>query len=89
MKLRIPMFKFELIILCSFFTTFLLGQTSQEGSVPAQKPNFVLILVDDAALQDFGVYGGEAYTPNIDKLAQQGIIFTNYHSSLMLSLIHI
>jgi len=48
-----------------------------------EKPNFVLILVDDAALQDFGVYGGEAYTPNIDKLAHQGTMFTNYHSSLM------
>ena len=77
------MFKFELIIFCSFFTFFLLGQTTQEGSVPAQPPNFVLILVDDAALQDFGVYGGEAYTPTIDMLAQQGTMFTNYHSSLM------
>ncbi len=91
MKLRIPMFKFELILLCFFFTSILLGQTTQEGSVATQtgmstlqeRPNFVLILVDDAALQDFGVYGGEAYTPNIDKLAHQGTMFTNYHSSLM------
>ena len=45
------------------------------------KPNIVLILVDDAALMDFGAYGGEASTPNIDKLAHQGTMFTNYHTS--------
>ena len=45
------------------------------------KPNIVLILVDDAALMDFGSYGGEANTPNIDSLAHQGTMFTNYHTS--------
>ena len=83
MKLKILMFKFGLVLLCSFFTSFLVGQPTQKSSVSTQKTNFVLILVDDAALQDFGVYGGEAYTPNIDKLAHQGTMFTNYHSSLM------
>ena len=52
-------------------------------TVFGQSPNFVLILVDDAALQDFGAYGGEAYTPNIDYLASQGTMFTNHHSTLM------
>lgn len=66
--------------------SFLLtGQTAQTRglSYGNDKPNFILILVDDAALQDFGIYGGEAATPNIDYLAQQGTMFTNYHSSLM------
>ncbi len=45
------------------------------------QPNIVLILVDDAALMDFGAYGGEAATPNIDKLAKSGTMFTNYHTS--------
>lgn len=45
------------------------------------KPNIVLILVDDAALMDFGAYELEANTPNIDKLAHQGTMFTNYHTS--------
>lgn len=48
-----------------------------------QKPNIVLILVDDAALMDLGAYGGEAATPNIDRLAQKGTMFTNYHTSPM------
>lgn len=36
------------------------------------RPNIVVILVDDAALMDFGVYGGEARTPNMDALAASG-----------------
>ena len=48
-----------------------------------QRPNIVFILTDDVALMDFGVYGGEAATPNIDKLANKGTIFTNYHTSPM------
>jgi arylsulfatase A-like enzyme len=44
-------------------------------------PNIVLILVDDAGLMDFGAFGGEAKTPNIDRLAQQGMMFTNLHAS--------
>ena len=45
------------------------------------KPNVVLILVDDSGLMDFGAYGGEARTPNIDKLATSGLMFTNMHAS--------
>lgn len=48
-----------------------------------EPPNIVLILVDDAALMDFGCYGGEAATPNIDRLATAGTLFTNYHASPM------
>lgn len=52
---------------------------------PAQHPNIVIILVDDAALMDFGAYGGEANTPNIDALAERGAMFTQYRSSPLCS----
>jgi len=52
----------------------------QSDSV-SSKPNIVLILVDDSGLMDFGVYGGEARTPNIDRLARGGFMFTNMHAS--------
>ena len=45
------------------------------------RPNFVVILVDDAGLMDFGGYGGEARTPNINRLADEGVRFSNYHTS--------
>ena len=46
-----------------------------------QKPNFVIMVIDDAALMDLGIYGGEAATPNIDALASSGAMFTQYRSS--------
>tara|TARA_R110000868_G_scaffold94569_1_gene260867 strand:+ start:3327 stop:5129 length:1803 start_codon:yes stop_codon:yes gene_type:complete len=52
---------------------------AEQGS--AAKPNVVVLLVDDAALMDFGIYGGEARTPNIDALAGRGAMFTQYRSS--------
>ena len=57
-----------------------------QGPAPAAKrPNIVLILVDDAALMDFGAFGGEARTPNIDALAKRGAMFTAYHTSPLCS----
>ena len=39
-------------------------------AAPAQRPNIVVVVVDDAGFSDFGAYGGEAHTPNIDALAR-------------------
>ena len=48
----------------------------------ARKPNFVLILVDDMGWADTGCYGSHYYeTPNIDKLASQGMRFTNAYAA--------
>ena len=47
------------------------------------RPNIVLILADDVALMDFSAYGGEAHTPNIDTLAEQGVLFANFHTTPM------
>ena len=42
----------------------------------ADKPNMVFIIADDCTFRDIGCYGGQAQTPNIDKLAKQGMRFT-------------
>jgi len=60
-------------------------QASAEAVRTAGRPNVVLFLVDDAAMMDFGAYGGEARTPNIDALASSGALFTSYHSSPLCS----
>jgi arylsulfatase/uncharacterized sulfatase len=54
---------------------------SQSKPSNLSKPNIVLILVDDSGLMDLGAFGGEARTPNIDKLAAAGLMFTNMHAS--------
>ena len=41
----------------------------------SKKPNIVYILVDNTGWGAFSVYGGTVATPNIDKLANQGIRF--------------
>jgi len=57
----------------------LLQAQTEDGTPP--KPNIVIFLVDDSGLMDFGAFGGEANTPNIDQLAGNGMMFTNFHSS--------
>ncbi|MGB2388741.1 MAG: arylsulfatase [Henriciella sp.] len=52
---------------------------------PVAPPNIVVIIADDAALMDFGAYGGEAATPNIDRMAEQGASFTQYRTSPLCS----
>lgn len=49
------------------------------------RPNIVMIMVDDSALMDFGIYGGEAETPNIDALAARGAMFSQYRTSPLCS----
>lgn len=44
-------------------------------------PNIVVLLADDVGFSDFGVYGSEIRTPNIDALAAEGLQFTNFHVS--------
>ncbi len=46
-----------------------------------QQPNIVLIVADDIGYSDFGAYGGEIDTPNIDNLATEGVRFTNFRTA--------
>ena len=59
-------------------------QTPPPAATP-QRPNIVVIVADDAGFTDFGAYGGEARTPNIDALAQRGAQFSRYYSSPLCS----
>ncbi len=47
------------------------------GSHGKKKPNFMFIIADDCTYHDIGCYGGQAHTPNIDKLATEGMRFTH------------
>lgn len=56
-----------------------------ETPQPTSRPNIVVILFDDVALMDLGAYGGEARTPHIDRLAREGALFRNHHTSPLCS----
>lgn len=45
------------------------------------KPNILIILADDLGYSDLGCYGGEVQTPNLDKLAENGIRFTHFYNA--------
>ncbi|MEQ8363906.1 MAG: sulfatase-like hydrolase/transferase, partial [Cyclobacteriaceae bacterium] len=46
------------------------------------KPNIIFILADDLGYGDLGGYfGGEAKTPNINRMAREGMLFTDFHSN--------
>lgn len=62
-------------------TACIAGFLAFPAAAQEQRPNFVLVLVDDAALMDFGAYGGEARTPNIDALASRGALFTQHRTT--------
>ncbi|MEO1972316.1 MAG: arylsulfatase [Pirellulaceae bacterium] len=45
------------------------------------RPNIIIILVDDMGFSDVGCYGGEIETPNIDRLAANGLRFTQFYNA--------
>ncbi|MCA1746025.1 MAG: sulfatase-like hydrolase/transferase, partial [Bacteroidales bacterium] len=57
-----------------------LPQASSQGD--NNKPNIIVVLVDDAGYADFGFTGSEdLHTPNIDQLAQNGVVFSEAYVS--------
>ena len=58
------------------------GNLSAAPAASKRKPNVVLILVDDLGWTDVGCFGSKYYeTPNIDRLAAQGMKFTNGYAA--------
>ena len=46
------------------------------------RPNLVFILVDDQGYYDLGCYGGTEFdTPHIDRMAEEGVRFTDYYAA--------
>jgi arylsulfatase len=45
------------------------------------RPNILIILADDMGFSDIGCYGGEIATPNIDRLAGNGVRFTQFYNN--------
>ena len=55
---------------------------TEEKTIIDQQPNFVLVFIDDMGYGDVGVYGATGFeTPNLDKLASEGMRFTNFYAA--------
>lgn len=54
----------------------------QQQDSPSKLPNIVLVFTDDQGYGDIGCYGSTGFeTPNLDKLASEGMRFTNHYSA--------
>src|SRR6266568_8297385 len=62
----------------AFLTGSALGSLAAESD-PA-RPNIVLILADDLGFSDLGCYGSEISTPSLDRLAADGVRFTQFYN---------
>jgi arylsulfatase len=71
--MRLLYFHLPLSILTLLFTT--------PPNVIAEKPNIIFILADDSGFSDLGCYGSEIETPNLDGLAQNGLMFTQFYNT--------
>ena len=62
---------------CWLILLFLLLLARAAGA----RPNVIVILADDMGFSDIGCYGGEIDTPNIDRLAANGLRFTQFYNT--------
>src|SRR5947207_3194682 len=55
----------------------LAAPAAQKG--PARPPNVIIIYMDDMGYGDPGCYGGKNKTPNLDKMAKEGVRLTSFY----------
>jgi arylsulfatase A-like enzyme len=71
-----------MIVFVAFMGMISLSVNAQTVKSKNKKPNIIFILADDLGFAEIGSYGSDNYkTPNIDKLASQGLRFTNAYAS--------
>jgi arylsulfatase A-like enzyme len=72
-----------LVLMCSLLFLGCKQHSKNPEAKPPEtsKPNIVYVLADDLGYGDLSIYGQEKFsTPNIDKLAEQGLLFTQHYS---------
>ena len=52
---------------------------------PSGAPNILVVVLDDVGYAQLGCYGSDIETPNIDRLAEQGLQYTNFHTTSLCS----
>jgi arylsulfatase A-like enzyme len=57
----------------------------QRVQAPAGAPNILLVLLDDAGFGQFSVSGGGVPSPNMEKLAREGLFFNRFHTTALCS----
>ena len=71
---------FKIVYRCLLRISLLIVTVSSTGWAADARPNVIVILCDDMGFSDLGCYGGEIETPNLDRLAMNGLRFTDFHN---------
>src|SRR4051812_48526583 len=54
-------------------------------SGPPDAPNVVMVLLDDVGYAQFGCYGSDIETPTFDRMAANGLRYSNFHTTALCS----
>ena len=74
--------RFSIKNILAFSLSILSTSVLMAQNAPSKKPNFVIIMADDLGYGDIGTFGAkDIRTPNIDKLATNGLKFTSFYST--------
>ena len=73
MESSLPFVRF---LLCSLMAVLLI---LARVSAAASPPHILFVVVDDLGWSDVGFHGSKIQTPNIDKLASEGVVLDNYY----------
>ena len=55
--------------------------TPNVSKMAPKRPNFLVVVADDLGFSDIECFGGEIRTPNLNKLAGEGVRFTDFHAA--------
>lgn len=66
---------------CLCVGLLIVGFTLPSSAAAAERPNIVVIMVDDMGYSDLGCYGGEIETPRLDQLAANGLRFSQFYNT--------
>ena len=72
---------FQIASVLNFTLITMLSTPALLSAQQSDRPNIVLILADDLGYTDISPFGSEINTPNIARLAAEGLSFTNYHTA--------
>ena len=70
---------FEVFFFCISFGVLGGGHCAEGPESPGKQPNIVYIIADDMGWADVGYHGSEIRTPNIDRLAEEGVTFNQHY----------
>lgn len=67
--------------ICIFSGLIACNPNGNRSNSDEVKPNIIIIMADDMGYFDIGCYGSDIQTPNVDRLAKEGLMMTDFYSA--------